>query len=82
MKTFYTATIQKVSFWRYSSSRLGPDKVTTYSVIRLAKHFPQLELSDSTSLDQLRDDFLDFTLSPMDLPTQTEYTAADKTNKK
>ena len=41
-----------------------PDKVTSYSVdavIRLAKHFPQLEIGDLTSLDTLRDRF--YTLS-------------------
>ena len=36
---------------------LLPDQVTTYpveTIIKLANHFPQPELSDSTSLDQLR----------------------------
>ena len=45
---------------------LVPGKVATYSmdtVVRLARRFPQLELSDPTSLDQLREEFLDFTLS-------------------
>ena len=63
---------------------LVPDKVSTYSVetiTRLAKRFPQLGLSDPTSLDHLREEFLDFTLSPGDLPAQTEYTTADKTKK-
>ena len=61
-----------------------PEKASSYpanTIIRLAKRFPQLELSDSNSLDQLREEFLDYTLSPMDLPTQEEYTAADKTKK-
>ena len=50
------------------------DKVTTYpveAIIRLAKRFPQLELSDSTSLDQLKDEFLDFTLPQIFLPQQS-----------
>ena len=58
---------------------LVPDKVSTYSVetiVRLAKR-----LSDPSSLDHLREEFLDFTLFPGDLPAQTEYTAADKTKK-
>ncbi len=61
-----------------------PDKASSYSVdtiIRLAKRFPQIELSDCESLDQLREEFLDYTLSPADLPTPQEYTAADKTKK-
>ena len=63
---------------------LLPDKVATYSVdtvdtvVRLAR---QLELCDPYSLDQLREEFLDFTLSSTDLSTQTEYTAADKSRK-
>ena len=63
---------------------LVPDKVTSYSVdaiIRLAKRFPQIEIGDPTSLDKLRDEFLDFTLSPMDLPTPTEFLGADKLKK-
>ena len=53
---------------------LVPDKVSTYSVetiTRLAKRFPQLGLSDPSFLDHLREEFLDFTLSPGDLPAQT-----------
>ena len=61
-----------------------PDKVTSYSVdtvIMLAKRFPQFEIDDSTSLDKLRDEFLDLTLSSMDLPTPSEYLGADKLKK-
>ena len=53
-----------------------PDQTTSNSVdtiIRLAKHFPQLGLADSASLDHLREEFLDFCLSPMDLPTPGQY---------
>ena len=88
---FYIATITKMikkfPFGDTLLQDLGilvPDKVATYSVdtvVRLARRFPQLELCDPTSLDQLREEFLDFTLSPTDLPTQTEYSAADKSKK-
>ena len=61
-----------------------PDKASSYSVdtiTRLAKQFPQIELSDCESLNQLREEFLDYTLSPADLPTPQEYIAAGKTKK-
>ena len=38
-------------------------------------------MADSVSLDKLREEFLDFTLSPSDLPTPSEYLAADGTLK-
>eukprot|EP00731_Ephydatia_muelleri_P014342 Em0008g62a len=53
---------------------LQPDKAASFSVdtiIGLAKRFPQLDLADSASLDQLREEFIDFTLSP-DLPAPDE----------
>ena len=49
--------------------------------IRLAKHFPQLSLADSASLDKLWEELLDFCLSPTDLPTPGQYLAADGTTK-
>ena len=63
---------------------LQPDKTASYpvsTIIGLAKRFPQLGLADSVSLDKLREEFLDFTLSPSDLPTPSEYLAADGTLK-
>ena len=62
---------------------LQPDKAASFSVdtiIGLAKRFPQLDLADSASLDQLREEFIDFTLSP-DLPAPGECHAADGTIK-
>lgn len=60
---------------------LLPKKLNVEKAIGLAKRFPQLELSDSTMLDKLREECLDYILSPTDLPTPVEYTAADKTQK-
>ena len=59
---------------------LLPKKLKAETAISLAKRFPQLELSDS-SLDKLREECLDYILSPTGLPTPVEYTAADKTKK-
>ena len=50
---------------------INPLQVNSYSfdtIQRLAKRFKQLHLADSASLDTLRDEFMDFTLSPRDLP--------------
>lgn len=55
---------------------LQPDKTSSYSVatlLRLAKRFPQIGLSDSESLDQLEEEFNDFLLSPNDLPLPDKY---------
>ena len=54
---------------------------TVCTIIGLVKRFPQLVMADSISLDQLREDFLDFTLSVSDIPTPGEYLAADGTMK-
>ena len=51
---------------------------TLDTVIGLAKRFPQLQLSDVSCLDKLREECLDYILSPADLPTLAEYTGADK----
>ena len=61
-----------------------PDQTATHSIdtiISLAKRFPQLGLDDFDSLDQLREEFLDFFLFPMDLPTPSDSLAADGTTK-
>ena len=63
-------------------SVLQPDKTSTFSgaiLVNLAKRFPQLGLADANSLDCLKEEFLDFCLSPSDLPTIQKYKAADKT---
>ena len=39
----------------------------------LAKHFPQIGLSASDSLDQIQEDFNNFLLSPNDLPEPDIY---------
>ena len=61
---------------------INPDKVTTYSfqiVKSLAKRFPQLDLAVSESIDSLREEFMDFTLSPADHPVvDTSATGVQK----
>ena len=55
---------------------LQPDKVSSYSVstvVGLAKHFPQIGLSASSSLDEIQEEFNDFLLSPNDLPEPDTY---------
>ena len=55
---------------------LQPDKVSSYSVstvVGLAKHFHQIGLSASDSLDQIQEEFNDFLLSPNDLPEPDTY---------
>ena len=40
------------------------------------KRFPQLNLNDSQSIDSLRIEFMDFKLSPAELPTPDTYKSA------
>ena len=50
---------------------INPDKFCSYSfstVEGLAKRFPQLGLAGSRTLDLLREEFIDFKLSPADHP--------------
>lgn len=61
-------------------SVLQPEKTPSFSfdkILTLAKRFPQIGLSDSASLDRLKEQFLDFKLSPDDLPSIVKYKAAD-----
>ncbi len=56
------------------------------TIKKMIKKFPfgdnlLQDLGIFVSLDQLREEFLDYTLSPADPPTPQEYTAADKTKK-
>ena len=63
---------------------LQPQQTASYSIdtiLGLAKRFPQLDLADSASLDQLMEEFMDFILSHADLPSLTDYHAADGTTK-
>ena len=88
VRSFYVKTITKMlpkfPFGDTLLKDLGvlqPEKASSYppaTIIRLAKCFPQIGLADSSSLDQLCDEFLDFSLSPGDLPTPEKYRAADK----
>ena len=87
VKKFYVISIKKmIQKFPFGDSLeileiLQPKTLTSStidSVIGLAKRFPQLELSDAPSLDKLREECLDYILSPSDLPTVEEYTGADK----
>ena len=49
--------------------------------VSLAKCFPQLEMSDPTSLDKLREECLDCILSSMDFLTPSMYKGADGTDR-
>ena len=63
---------------------LHPDKTSSFpssTVVTLAKRFPQLGLSDSESIRCLQKEFMDFTLSPADLPSWHTYNAVDHTKK-
>ena len=85
VRAFYISTIQKMlQKFPFSDSLLKdlgillPDKAASYSVdtiLGLAKRFPQIGLSDPESLDRLKEQFLDFCLSPMDIPSPAEYSA-------
>ena len=59
-------------------SVLQPENTSPFSkIISLANIFPQIGLSDSASLDSLKEEFQDFKLSPGDLPSVVKYKAAD-----
>ena len=60
---------------------LLPGKLKPDTALSLTKHFPQLHIFDSESLDKLRDECMDYVLSPSDLPKPMEYTAAEETEK-
>lgn len=91
VRKFYIASIKKMlSKFPFGDSLLKnlgvlqPEKTASYDVdtiLSLAKRFPQLGLADAESLDQLREEFLDFKLSPTDLPSLVEYKAADLAKK-
>ena len=88
VRNFYTSTIHKKFPFADSLLRdlgvLQPEKTSSYdvsTVLKLAKRFPQLDLTDSASLDKLREEFTDFCISPGDLPCIDTYRAADCTAK-
>ena len=63
---------------------LQPSKASSFPssiVVNLAKRFPQLGLSDSESLQCLKEEFMDYTLSPDDLPTPLTYNTVGHTKK-
>ena len=77
VRSFYVSSIKKMlnkfPFGDTLLKDLGilqPDKTASYpvsTIISLAKRFPQLGLDNAASLDELREEFLDFSLSPSDL---------------
>jgi hypothetical protein len=89
VRNFYIVTIQKMlnkfPFGDPLMKNLGilnPNKATSFPstvVTQLAKRFPQLGLADSGSLRCLEEEFLDFTLSPADLPMPDTYNAVGHT---
>ncbi len=78
VRQFYLATLKKMfkkfPFGDTILHDLGivqPNKTHSYTVDtvhRLAKRFPQTELSSLESFDSLAQEFTDFLLSPSDLP--------------
>ena len=86
VRSFYVASLEKMlkrfPFGDSIFQDLGiinPDQVCSYdftTVERFAKHFPQLNLNVSQSIDYLRIEFMDFKLSPAELPTPDTYMSA------
>ena len=77
VRSFYIATITKMlkkfPFGDILKDLgiINPYQVSAYSfntIKSLAKCFKQVNLADTESLDKLREEFMDFTLSPGDLP--------------
>ena len=59
---------------------IQPEHTSSFSfntITSLAKHFPQIGHNDAVSLQNLKEQFQDFKLSPNDLPTLAKYKAAD-----
>ena len=91
VRNFYVATLKKMLLkFPFGDSLLKdlgvlqPEKTSSYpvaTVLNLAKRFPQLDIADPESLEALREEFFDFTLSPQDLPAISTYHAADGTTK-
>ena len=63
---------------------INPNDACTYTfstVESLAKRFPQLGLDDSASINALRDEFMDFKLSPAEHPAVDTYKSATDDDK-
>ncbi len=84
VRAFYVASLNKMlkkfPFGDTILKDLGiinPGRTYNFTTIQtLAKHFPQLELAESASIDALRDEFMDFKLSPIEHPTVEMYKSA------
>lgn len=80
--TSITKMLNKFPFGNSILKDLGiinPEKTCTYSfstIESLAKRFPQLDLADSESINALRDQFMDFKLSPAEHPAISVYRSA------
>ncbi len=91
VRNWYVATIKKMlknfPFHDTLLKDLGiinPEVAFTNSysastIVSLAKRFPQMGLSDSRSLDKLREEFMDLSLSSSDHPEIAKYKSADGT---
>ena len=81
VRGFYVSTLQKMlKKFPFGDSILkdldviNPDKVCSYSyekIKSLAQRFPQIGLAESDELDHLREEFMDFKLSPADHPVMS-----------
>lgn len=85
VRNFYVATLKMLKKFPFGDSILNdlgvinPEQVCANSVDivkSLATRFPQLELADAEALDQLQEEFMDFTLSPGDHPSVETYKSA------
>ena len=59
---------------------IQPEHTSSFSlktITSLAKRFPQIGINNAVSLQNLKEQFQDFKLSPNDLPTLVKYKAAD-----
>ena len=89
VQSFYVASLKKMLIkFPFEDSILkdlgiiNPDQVCSYShdtVVR-AKRFPQLGLSDPSSIDKLKEEFMDFKLSPTEHPSVETYKSATGDN--
>ena len=52
------------------------------AVVDLSKRCPHIGLTDSSSLDKLREEFMDFKLSPADLPCIEKYKSSQLTRQR
>ena len=88
VRQFYVATIKKMfKKFPFNDSLLKKKEIINpeatcsnhiSAVIDLSKRFQQIGLTDSSSLDKLWEEFMDFKLSPADLPCIDKYKSADK----